>query len=44
VETVFDSLEQLMVKPLGDILALVLAEAVVNKLSDSLEVVKLKKT
>ena len=43
VETLFNSLEQLEVKPLGDTLALVLAKAFVNKLFNSLSVVKIKK-
>ena len=38
-----DSLAHVKVKPLGDTLALVLAKAVVNKLSKSLAVVKVKK-
>ena len=43
VETLFDSLAQVEVEPLGDTLALVLAKAVVNKMSNSLAVVKVKK-
>ena len=38
-----DSLEQVQVEPLGDTLALVLAKAVINKLSNSLAVVKVRK-
>ena len=37
------SLAQVKVAPLGDTLALVLAKAVVNKLSNSLALVKVKK-
>lgn len=43
VETLFDSLAQLEVKPLGHTIALVLAKALVNKLFNSLAVVKIKK-
>ena len=38
-----DSLVQVQVEPLGDTLALVLAKAVINKLSNSLAVVKIRK-
>ena len=38
-----DSLKQVQVEPLGDTLALVLAKAVINKLSNSLAVVKVRK-
>ena len=38
-----DSLKQVQVKPLGDTLALVLAKAVINKLFNSLAVVKVRK-
>ena len=38
-----DSLAQVKVKPLGDTLVLILAKAVVNKLSNSLAMVKVKK-
>ena len=38
-----DILAQVEVEPLGDTLALVLAKAVVNKLSNSLAVVKVRK-
>ena len=43
LSTHFLTLAQLKGEPLGDTLALVLAKAVVNKLSDSLEVVIVKK-
>ena len=43
VETLYDSLAQVENEPLGDTLALVLAKAVVNKLSNSLAVVKVTK-
>ena len=38
-----DSLAQVQVEPLGDTFALVLAKAVINKLSNSLAVVKIRK-
>ena len=43
VKTLFDSLAQLKVEPLGDTLALVFAKAAVNKLSNSLAVANVKK-
>lgn len=41
--TLFDSLAQLEVEALGATLALLLAEAVIKKVSNSLAVVKVKK-
>ena len=38
-----DSLAQVQVEPLGDTLSLVLAKAVINKLSNRLAVVKVRK-
>ena len=43
LETLFDSLAQLEVYLLGGTIALVLAKALVNKLFNSLAVVKIKK-
>ena len=42
VETLFDRLAQLEIKPLGDTLALTLVKTLVNKLFNSLAVVKIK--